>query len=207
MYQQQMLLQQSMAQPAPFFHYHGPGGQFVYPNAALGIANLPHLHQNIAVAPLLNMPQMQEVNPQEAIDVNNVAANAGAIDGVAENLRQPDILDLVYKAIRFSLLLMILYLYSSIERLAFIFVAVVAVFFVQRHRRNNRQEDNAARHTPPQPARQDPAQDNADGVDGGEQTVSPNQPQAPRAWSVFWSTVLSFFTSLIPDAPPPINVN
>jgi len=119
LYQQQMMLQQSMAQQAPFPyypHYQGPGGQFAFPNAALGIANLPHLQQNIGVAPLLNMPQMHEVNPQEALNVNNVAANAGAIDGIAENLRQPDILDLVYKTIRFALLLMILYLYSSIER-------------------------------------------------------------------------------------------
>lgn len=52
-----------------------------------------------------------------------------------------DVIDIIYKAVRFSLLLMVLYLYSSLERFFIVFLSISLIWFVQRQReRQNRNE-------------------------------------------------------------------
>lgn len=46
----------------------------------------------------------------------------------------PDFLDLIYKSIRFILLAMILFLYSSIERFIFVLAMVIIFWFVNARR-------------------------------------------------------------------------
>lgn len=44
-------------------------------------------------------------------------------------------------------------------------------------------------------------------VPAGEPAPTGTTQDAPNAWTVFWSTISSFFTSLIPENPVPMNVN
>lgn len=56
---------------------------------------------------------------------------------------------------------------------------------------NNNINDNNNNHLPPE----------------GVHNVGLRTEQEPGAWSVFWSTVSSFFTSLVPENPVPVNIN
>ncbi|KAI1717911.1 homocysteine-responsive endoplasmic reticulum-resident ubiquitin-like domain member 2 protein [Ditylenchus destructor] len=154
----------------------------------------------------------------------NVAQNN---NNVIDEENRPDILDLAYKSIRFALLVMVLYLYSSIERFFFVLLMICVIWFVQMRRDQQRNRNN----NDPQPARPlndnnnnddrtpdrmpPPNADNAAGEDLPADGTNPANVQRDptqinntvSAWNVFWSTVTSFFASLIPENPVPINVN
>lgn len=71
-----------------------------------------------------------------------VVAAAPVNNGNEDNAaNRPDVLDMIYKAIRFLLLLMVLYVYSSFERFFVVLLTISLIWFVQRQReRRNRNE-------------------------------------------------------------------
>jgi hypothetical protein len=146
-----------------------------------------------------------------------------------------DWLDSTYVFVRFLMLMSILYFYSTPQR--FIMMLTLALFaymgragWLRRGRRENRnveQQRQAAAAAaappqqiptpPPQPQQQDAVrQDDDDDTplpeDVDEETTATNMVdlQATHRLSTFeviWSVITSFFTSLIPENPPPININ
>jgi hypothetical protein len=152
--------------------------------------------------------QQQQIPPQMPL-VANVQQNNEV------NRAAPDFLDIIYKSIRFALLAMILLLYSSIERFVFVLVMVGIFWFVNARRgRQQRGRDEgaaaeAARALLPPREVQDQIVQQPEVNDGNltptiEQTTPNN---AVNVWNIFWGTVQSFFTSLIPENQPPLDVN
>uniref|UniRef100_A0A915E9W8 Ubiquitin-like domain-containing protein n=1 Tax=Ditylenchus dipsaci TaxID=166011 RepID=A0A915E9W8_9BILA len=189
MQQQQLYLQQNAVAGQP--------NNFAFGAAALGA--LHPAQQFLMAGPMGAMMQQQ----QNAVNAAARAPAAGVIQADAEN-RQPDLLDLAYKSIRFALLMMVLYLYSSIERFFFVLLVICGIWFVQmRRERRNR---NGANQQQQQPRNQpvndnnnnneltpDRAQREANGGDapaGAANTIV--EENQMNAWTVFWSTVSSF---------------
>ena len=197
-------------QPAqPFMFAGGPPTGGVLMGGPAGDALLPFQPNN-------NQFQQQQVVNAPAPVVNNNNNN--------NDEQQPDFLALIYKSIRFALLMMVLYLYSSIERFFAAIFLIGLVWFVQQRRHQNRVEQPPAPIiTPPTEAPNDnnnnnaniPNQEAAMGSDNLALSPPSNNnnnnnrpPQSVSAWSVFWSTVTSFFASLIPENPQvPVNIN
>ncbi|VDM09234.1 unnamed protein product [Wuchereria bancrofti] len=143
-------------------------------------------------------------------------AVAGDVDG-----QQRDFLDVIYKAIRMCFLIMLVYVYSSAERFFGVLIFILLVWFIQaRRERNNRERANrelAAAidnvRQPQQPLQADVNQDY--GIEDMNEVVATGideeESREPTAWVVFWSTcytfITSFFSSLIPDNPLPVNIN
>lgn len=162
-----------------------PGGQFIGVDAGI----------NGGVAPVV-VPQQQNNHHQ--------VAEAARLGG--ERPEQPDLLALLYKSIRFALLIMVLYLYSSVERF-FAVVAILGVIWFVQQRRERQQA---------QPAHAELGNANNDAETPNPNPEAERTPQAAviqptsntmNIWNVFWSTVTSFFASLIPENPVPININ
>ncbi|VDK73146.1 unnamed protein product [Cylicostephanus goldi] len=117
-----------------------------------------------------------------------------------------DALDIMYKVFRVVLLLSAVMLYSSLERFLVVVTIALFMFFIQLRRNYNRQARMAA---PPQP--------NVNNNNAGEQNQdgteqAPAQPaETPSNIQVFFATcysfITSFFTSLIPDHPVPVDLN
>lgn len=193
-----------------------------------------------------NLPQQAVPQPPQ----RDLAMNAQG--GVAEDDdegRNRDWLDYVYTAARAGLLFVILYSYSSMERLSFVLVCCVLLYgfhagwFARRRpapapanpvRAQAAAADQSEQAPPRTPTNQgasngesrDDAVAVAPPVEGGVENssnpnasgelVSTNQIRATSdnsqsAWHVFWSTcyifISSFFASLIPERPPPVNLN
>ncbi|CAG9534516.1 unnamed protein product [Cercopithifilaria johnstoni] len=142
-------------------------------------------------------------------------AVAGDVDG-----QQRDFLDVIYKAIRMCFLIMLVYVYSSAERFFGVLVFVLLVWFIQARRdRNIRERADREVAVAVDNVRQ-PQQANMSQEDHGAQEntnetmtagIDEEEPREPTAWVVFWSTcytfITSFFSSLIPDNPLPVNIN
>uniref|UniRef100_A0A914ZS54 Ubiquitin-like domain-containing protein n=1 Tax=Parascaris univalens TaxID=6257 RepID=A0A914ZS54_PARUN len=173
-------------------------------------------------------PVTQHAQPPAAVAADMVAAPAaGGIiqEAVAGDVDAPqrDFLDIVYKAIRMCFLIMLVYVYSSAERFLGVLFFIIVVWFVQARRdRNNRQRAdrelahavNNVRQAQQQIQRQDTDSDTGSSdseVGVSESNANADENREPTAWTIFWSTcytfITSFFTSLIPDNPVPVNVN
>uniref|UniRef100_A0A914H985 Ubiquitin-like domain-containing protein n=1 Tax=Globodera rostochiensis TaxID=31243 RepID=A0A914H985_GLORO len=227
-------------QPAYTFVGGAPGGaaaasaQFVHPAAAAAMAPA-HFNAQHQQHQMMVVPQQQHHHEQQAMAENAPAQQrmgAAAFGGAV----QADLLDIVYKSVRFALLAMVLYVYSSLERF-FLVLAVVAFFWFVHRRRNQQQRDNAAAAAMANIGDGQPQQQQNAGVDDGgdvangrpgaapaaaeeaaivEQRVEAVQtnppvavvPQQPSAWNVFFTVVQSFFTSLVPNPmPAPVDIN
>lgn len=170
------------------------------------------------------LPNVQQVAPQMPL-VANVQQNNEA------NRVAPDFLDLIYKSIRFILLAMILFLYSSIERFIFVLAMVIIFWFVnaRRGRQQRAREGVVAEVAGREAARevlmlflldfllilpyqaQNQNVEQQQGIQNGTTTpaaeqITPNNA-ATNAWSIFWGTFQAFFTSLIPENQAPLDVN
>jgi hypothetical protein len=200
---QYAMMQQHQAQaqgvtgmsPFPFVPMAQQGHQYMAQN----IPNV-EMHQNVV---------------REAAANNGIAAAAAAND---EQAGGNDLLDLVYKSIRVILLLLVIYLYSSFERFISVLLFICVMWFVQmrRDRGNARAAEGGGNNIPPQVDDQNLRDDIANNNfnDNNNNQIMPDQLRAglptdheQGAWSVFWSTVSSFFTSLVPENPVPVNVN
>ncbi|VDK44921.1 unnamed protein product [Anisakis simplex] len=174
-------------------------------------------------------PVTQPVQPADRVAADVVAAPAAAPAGgivqeaVAGEIEAPqrDFLDIVHKAIRICFLVMLVYVYSSAERFLGVLLFIILVWFVQARRdRNNRQRaDRELVHAVNNVRRAqqvDEVENETTPRDSGMGTSSnagseSNENREPTAWTIFWSTcytfITSFFTSLIPDNPVPVNMN
>lgn len=158
------------------------------------------------------------------------------LDEEEEEAAQRDWLDWVYTVSRATVLLGIVYFYSSFGR--FLVVTGIALLMYlyqggwflgprrqqqqqQQERGHDRNRAREANEQQPQAApvaepRERPQQDGAvapqqDGAgDQDEAAVAPPPPpEEPRVSPVAmaWTFVATFFTSLIPEQPPPVNAN
>jgi hypothetical protein len=82
--------------------------------------------------------------PNEQQNQMQVPAPLGAAAVNHQMHPPPDFLDLIYKSIRFALLAMVLYLYSSLERFFFVIFILAIFWFVhaRRGQRRNQQQNN-----------------------------------------------------------------
>uniref|UniRef100_A0AC35F0C3 Ubiquitin-like domain-containing protein n=1 Tax=Panagrolaimus sp. PS1159 TaxID=55785 RepID=A0AC35F0C3_9BILA len=167
---------------------------------------------------------MQQVN-QNPQNNNNQAQNVAANEEEHVN----DILGILYKAIRVGFFLMVLFFYSSFERFLAVFLIICILWYVHRQREQNNLNAAARRIVQPpvaqpqQPPLQQPQNDgennnNAEAGDEHQQQQNDNNnnevpappqpphPQLQSSWNLFCSTVSSFFLSLIPENPVPIDV-
>ncbi|KAL3998536.1 Ubiquitin family protein [Acanthocheilonema viteae] len=183
--------------------------------------------------PLLNsqqtvlQPPQQANQPQAAFAAGPNLAAAPAAGGIVQEAvagdvdgQQRDFLDVIYKAIRMCFLIMLVYVYSSAERFFGVLIFILLVWFIQARRdRNNRERADrelaAAVDNVRQPQQADVNQEGHGAQENTNETVTARideeEPREPTAWVVFWSTcytfITSFFSSLIPDNPLPVNIN
>uniref|UniRef100_A0A914E7M8 Homocysteine-responsive endoplasmic reticulum-resident ubiquitin-like domain member 2 protein n=1 Tax=Acrobeloides nanus TaxID=290746 RepID=A0A914E7M8_9BILA len=194
---------QQAGQPtfSPFMPFPQTGQAVQFPQNGFNVAapqqNQFNFDQNAAPA---NQPV--NIQPQPAAAVQNVD-------------EQPnDLLDVIYKFIRFGLFLMILFLYSSLERFFVVCIVICVIWFLHmRRERGQHQQQQMAQEVNNNANANQRVMDEAVN-DNNNNQVTPGEgaPQSvvqesPNAWTVFWSTVSSFFTSLIPENPVPMNVN
>ncbi|KAJ1346283.1 hypothetical protein KIN20_001038 [Parelaphostrongylus tenuis] len=144
-----------------------------------------------------NVVQAPQQIPAEA----NVAAAAAPGGG-------RDVLDLVYRVFRVLLFLSAVLLYSSVERFLAVITIALFIFFIQLRRNQQRQA-----RVP------EPVEPNVNNNNTGEQPrgvaeeVQPAYvaPTPPTGLQIFLATcysfITSFFTSLVPDNPVPIDLN
>jgi len=139
--------------------------------------------------------------PQPAMDVQN---------GIGQNdeEREQDWLDWIYAAVRSTLLMSVIYFYSTPERLFGVLITLIVVYFLRGgFRRAVRPNNNVPVPPPPPPAVDAQLTDN----DQHQNPIDNTTIIEPSAWIVFWTTcytfITSFFASLIPETPPPANIN
>ncbi|KJH52947.1 hypothetical protein DICVIV_00816 [Dictyocaulus viviparus] len=144
-----------------------------------------------------------EVNAADAVQQIPADPNvAAAVPG-----QEPDVLDLVYRIFRVLLFLSAVMLYSSIERFLAVITIALFIFFIQLRRNQQRQ------------ARVAGADGSVNNNNTGEQSqnvaeqiqATSNAPAQPSGLQIFLATcysfITSFFTSLVPDHPVPIDLN
>ncbi|CAD5206466.1 unnamed protein product [Bursaphelenchus okinawaensis] len=172
-------------------------------NAVYAQAYHDYLRQHYGQAQLTNRISRFSVVTRVQQNVEEVNAEQG-IGNNAANQERPDMLELIYKIIR-VLILVALFMYSPTERLVFVVLVICLMLYVQQRRERNN------RAVPENPAPQNVPENEPVPNNASEQSAD-DQPRqndlAPQsAWAVFWSTVVSFFSSLIPENQMPLNVN
>jgi hypothetical protein len=168
-----------------------------------------------AARPARQQPEVVRMNAQ----------GGPVVDDDDDDMPNRDWLDWVYTFIRFGILLCILYFYSTIGR----FVATMGLVFIlymyqvgwfRVHRRNQRQPHvvvQPVQQNEPQPPVDDDhnvaqqandAQNEPNAATGAnDNNIVRAEPAAPGALSLAWTFFVTFFSSLAPQQPPPVNVN
>ncbi|XP_061189687.1 homocysteine-responsive endoplasmic reticulum-resident ubiquitin-like domain member 2 protein [Saccostrea echinata] len=157
-------------------------------------------------------------------NVNQVMNAQGGLedDDDDEFFGPRDWLDYVYTFSRFMVLISIVYFYSNFTR----FLAVAAFFFlvylyqtgwfaVRRRNREQENENEAEQEQPQQTeniprdpgADENPVREGSDTSHSDRTTTEAADPPPPGALTVAWSFVSTFFSSLIPEPPAPVNAN
>ncbi|VDM57037.1 unnamed protein product [Angiostrongylus costaricensis] len=151
-------------------------------------------------------PNQADANVVQAAQQIPAEANVAAAAAVPGGRR--DVLDLVYRAFRVLLFLSAVLLYSSVERFLAVITIALFIFFIQLRRNQERQARVSG-----------PAEPNVNNNNAGEQShgaaeeVQPAYiaPTPPTGFQIFFATcysfITSFFTSLVPDHPVPIDLN
>ncbi|KAF1770542.1 hypothetical protein GCK72_002361 [Caenorhabditis remanei] len=164
--------------------------------------------------------RVQGGNPGAAVQANGNQAAAAPRQG------RVDILEVGYRIFKLVLLFSAVLLYSSFERFALVLCSALFIYFIQlrrNHARNRAQAQAAAA----QPANNQEAHvnnnnngenegENAAPATDGETPAAPEAPTGPpvvqpTGMQVFiatcYSFVTSFFASLVPDHPMPMDLN
>ncbi|CAJ0576171.1 unnamed protein product, partial [Mesorhabditis spiculigera] len=155
------------------------------------------------------MPTFANVNPQPEMMMpqNDAAAPAQPLM-VDEEGHGVDLLDLMYRTFRIGLFVMVVWLYSSIERFLVVFCMGLFIYFMKLRR--DRLAAAAAASPPPPPS-------NVTNNNAGEPTadegpepvpIPVDQPTTGQiVLSTAYSFITAFFTSIVPDNPVPANLN
>lgn len=230
--EQFMWMQQNYVQyMAQYMQYYQPGfyqHQVTIPPSE-PVPNVPDNHQAV------NAPRAEAAaNERPRPEIVRMNAQGGPLandDEDEDEMRNRDWLDWVYVFVRFLLLLCILYFYSSFDRFLATTVLIVVIYLYQAgwFRLNQRnpagvaQRDAAARavQEPRQPqinddrhpqANDDAAQaaavdDVNDGVMHPAAAEADPEADGHGILSLSWTFIVSFFSSLAPQQPPPVNAN
>lgn len=204
--QQQLAYAQYMSNYMQFFQQGGNGvGQpFSYAMPHFGAP--PTVPENAVQDHPANAAE-EQVQPQQP-QVVRMNAQGGRVDNDEdEDELDRDWLDWFYIGLRFALFMCILYFYSTPVR--FITTLILMLFiccfqFGWLRFVGQRQQPAEPPMNPPDAN----AAENPDGtrpVDSG--ALGREAPRQPGGLSLAWSVFLSFFASLAPHPPPPINAN
>lgn len=206
MYTQQMMAYMQYMQQGSYTDQHPPGA--VPPNVA------DATHPNAA-----NQPANAQAAADQPVRMN---AQGGPVMDDDEDVANNDWLDWVYTFCRFSVLLSIIYFYSTLGRFVMVFSFFVLMYLFQagwfrlRRRDVNRPRQQQQQEQPqpgpgnPQQAEPDrPERDAAPVEEAGTPATQneTNEPQTPGVLRVIVSFFMTFFTSLIPQQPPAVNAN
>nr|XP_022342959.1 homocysteine-responsive endoplasmic reticulum-resident ubiquitin-like domain member 2 protein isoform X1 [Crassostrea virginica] len=188
-----------------------------------------HMAGTVTPEPENEVPQDNNQEPPAARPENaNPVMNAqgGVDEDEDDEFGQRDWLDYVYTFSRFLVLISIVYFYSNFTR----FLAVAAFFFFVylyqtgwfTVRRRNPEAENELNERQEQPQQteaipRDPGTEgNTEQAEGSQESETPQpeavpqepeEPPAPRGLALALSFFTTFFTSLIPEPPAPVNVN
>lgn len=152
------------------------------------------------------------VRQPEVVRMN--AQGGPVIDDDDDDMPNRDWLDWIYMMIRFGILLCILYFYSTVGRFVATMGLVVLLYLYQVgwfrvHRRHQHQRQQQQQPNAPAAQQQQQPDNNVeqDTTPAGNAEDAVPEPPAPNALSVAWTFVITFFSSLAPQQPPPVNVN
>jgi hypothetical protein len=234
--EQMMWMQQMYAQyMAQYMQYYQAGmysplglQPVAYETLINPVANVNLMPNNVNINP--GMPVAGAVNRvpvarQAGPEIVRMNAQGGpVVNDDDDDVQNRDWLDWIYVFLRFMILLFILYFYSSFGRIIATMVLVVFIYlyqvgWFQLNRRNvNRPrqptvEPPVEQQRPQQAPDADVGSDNenaAESADNSSEDTTSSQrlsPQPPSGLAVVWTFVVSFFSSLAPQQPPPVNAN
>ncbi|KAK6729292.1 hypothetical protein RB195_006377 [Necator americanus] len=118
-----------------------------------------------------------------------------------------DVLDFVYKVFRVVLLLSAVMLYSSIERFLAVLAIALFIFFIQL-RRNHQRQGRVVEFTEPNVNNNNAGEETQEAAEQAPGYVAPTPPSSIQIFfATCYSFITSFFTSLVPDHPLPVDLN
>lgn len=206
MYAQQMMAYMQYMQQGSYTDQLPPG---VLPQ---NVANATH--PNAA-----NPPANAQAAADQPVRMN---AQGGPVMDDDEDAANNDWLDWVYTFCRFSVLLSVIYFYSTIGRFIMVFGFFVLMYLFQAgwfrlRRREVNRPGQQQQQEQPQPAAGNAEQaaphaqegEAIPGEEAGAATTEnqANEPPTPGVLRVVASFFMTFFTSLIPQQPPAVNAN
>ncbi|XP_031565359.1 homocysteine-responsive endoplasmic reticulum-resident ubiquitin-like domain member 2 protein isoform X2 [Actinia tenebrosa] len=203
--------------PMPFWPYQGPmmPGVNMHPAAQVPHQQVPPQTPPPPPPQAQNAPQAQQPPQPRNQEVRmNAQGGIGDDDEEEENLNN-DWLDKIYTLCRITILLSIVWFYSSTGRFLMLILSVMVIYMYQwgvfqwllRNRNPPENHPLAQPNQEPQQPRQEEG-DNAEGRgdteegteanDGENIQQPPPPPPGPSAFRIAMSFVSSFFTSLVP---------
>ncbi|XP_038069999.1 homocysteine-responsive endoplasmic reticulum-resident ubiquitin-like domain member 2 protein [Patiria miniata] len=231
--QQAMWMQQMYAQQmAQYMQY---STQFQAGGAGLN-ANLPPAHAPVVVPPpqVPDQPGVGVVNPPVAPNVagpdQNVRMNAGlgpAVDDDDDENVNRDWLDWIYTFCRFSVMLSLVYFYSSLSRFLMVVGFMIFMYLYQKRwfrlqrtpvarerledngnvEQEDREPDNSNQEQPQQDessereSSTESQEERETDSDSAERPPAPPEPPKPGVLTIAWVFLSTFFTSLFPQDP------
>lgn len=185
-------------------------------------------------APVAPQPEVVAPEARQADQPIRLNAQGGMAldDEDGEDGRRRDWLDWLYTFSRFSVLLSIVYFYSTPSRFILVITFFLFFYLFQGGWFNlNRNAADRRQQPVQQPQEQEPQQqqenpepavdqslDEGSGEEaessedetplgGAPEPVVPPTPSPPSGVEVAWNFFTSFFSSLVPQQPPPVNAN
>ncbi|XP_019640366.1 PREDICTED: homocysteine-responsive endoplasmic reticulum-resident ubiquitin-like domain member 2 protein [Branchiostoma belcheri] len=174
------------------------------------------VQQPVAVANQNIVPNQPANQRPENVRMN--AQGGMVMDDDDDEEGNRDWLDWLYTLSRAAVLLSIVYFYSTTSRFVLLLVGLTLVYLFQagwfRVRRRQPPREPVVEAPARNEARaenQDQAEDeNGEGSGTEDETDTPAEPppiQQPGMLLTAWTFLSTFFTSLIPQQPPPVNLN
>lgn len=177
-------------------------------NYAMPPLMAPSVPTNVAQAQPANVAAQPPAQLQQPQGVR-MNAQGGLVNDDDDDEMERDWLDWFYVGVRLSLLMCILFFYSTPTRFLATFILMLFIYCFQIGW--FRVAGQGRRPAPPPVNAPAPAANVAEDPNGnmpGETGASgPEEPRQPKGLSLVWSVFLSFFASLAPEPPQPINVN
>ncbi|XP_074644423.1 homocysteine-responsive endoplasmic reticulum-resident ubiquitin-like domain member 1 protein [Tubulanus polymorphus] len=223
----QHMYTQQMAQYMQYMHHVG-GGMHTPPPTPVGV-NAPG-----SSVPPQNAVPVQEAGGAAAAVNNNLPANnqqqaanqnmvmnaqGGMVAMDDDDGPQGDWLDWFYMICQIAVLFSMCYFYSTLSRALLAFGFFMAMYLYQvgwfqlRRRQNQQQQQQENNVQQAENADQEPPQTEENENDESAEEVTPNveavivEPPPPNPFRIAFTFFFTFFTSLIPQPPAPLNLN